>query len=258
MEDIKNFIKEKASERELYDLKFSQRLDNFYIERFTNNRWYFFLNFKGFLYYLQIKKNLKLQEKIKKISLMSKFIKNSEFVDFDYSRLVQLEKIMKKNKPKTIFEFGSGISTVWMSYIINKFNLNCKIFSFENNKFYLDKLKKNLDNDILKNISFSLKELKVFKFNNRRFVRYDNMPSLDNVDLLYIDGPVLYDYKENENIKFILSGDIIHLLNNELSLPQMILTDKKYDLYPTINSFRKYTKTFDRVYRSVIYKKVKN
>lgn len=242
MEDIKNFINEKTSKEELYAIKFSERLDSFYIERFTNNSKYFFLNIKGFFYFIKTIQIKKLEEKIKKISFLSKFIKNTGSTEFDYGRLVQLEKIIKKNKPKLILEYGSGVSSVWMSYIINKYNLDCKILSLDNNKFYQDKIKKNIDKNILKNLTFILKELKLFKYKNSRFVRYNNTSFFENIDLLYIDGPVLYDHKENENIRFIKSGDIIHSLINNLHLPKMILTDGKYDLYPMINHFKKYKK----------------
>ena len=147
---------------------------------------------------------------------------------------------------------------MWMSYIINKHNLDCKIFfSFEDNKYYLDKLSKNIDFNILKNITFSLKKLKLFKHKDRRFVRYDSISSLENVDLLYIDGPVMYEYKKKfENCKFIKSGDIIHMLINELPLPKMIVTDKKYDLYPIIKKTKKFKIRFDRLYNSLILNKV--
>lgn len=143
-----------------------------------------------------------------------------------------------------------------MSYIINKLNLDCKIFSFDQDKSYLDKLLKNIDFNILKNITFCFKKLKLFKYKDRRFLRYDSIPSLDNVDLLYIDGPVMYEYKKYENFKFIKSGDIIHFIINELSLPKMIVTDKKYDLYSIINKTKKFKIRFDRLHRSLILNKV--
>jgi hypothetical protein len=256
VEDIKKFFQEKANEDELYDLKFSERLHSFYIERFTNNLSYFSLSISKIFYLFQIHKRKILENYIKKNSFIIKFIEQTGFKDFDFDRLVQLEKILKKNKPKIIFEFGSGLSTIWMSNIINKHNLNCKIFSFDNNKSYLDKISKNIDYNISKNITFCLRELELFKYKNRKFVRYNNILPLDNVDLLYIDGPVMYDYKKYDDIKFIKSGDIIHCLINELSLPKMILTDGKYDLYPVIKKFKKFKTSFDRVHRSLIYTKV--
>lgn len=256
MEEIEKFINQKASECELYDYTFSQKLDNIYINRHTNKLSLFSLNIKKIFFFLQIVRRENLKKSIKKNAFLIDFIKKTNISSFDYDRLVHLEKIIKKNKPKVIFELGSGVSTVWMSYIINKHNLDCKIFSFEDNKFYLDKLLKNIDFNILKNITFSLKKLKLFKHKDRRFVRYDSLPTLENVDLLYIDGPVMYEYKKFENIKFIKSGDINHILINELPLPKMIVTDKKYDLYPIIKKTKKFKIRFDRLYHSLILNKV--
>ena len=223
MEEIEKFINQKASGCELYDYTFSQKLNNIYINQHTNKLSLYSSDIKKIFYFLQIKRREILKKSIKKNAFLIDFIKKSNISSFDFDRLVHLEKIIKKNKPKVIFEFGSGASTVWMSYIINKHNLDCKIFSFEDNKYYLDKLSKNIDFNILKTLLFSLKKLKLFKHKDRRFVRYDSIPSLENVDLLYIDGPVMYEYKKKfENCKFIKSGDIIHMLINELPLPKMI------------------------------------
>ena len=128
MNDIENFINEKISENELRDLKYSERLNRFYIELYINNHKYFFKNISGFLFFLQIRKKKLLEEKIKKIPFISKFIEKTGFKDFDFCRLVELEKNIIKNKPKIIFELGAGMSTVWMSYIVNKFKKYKKNF----------------------------------------------------------------------------------------------------------------------------------
>lgn len=70
MEDIKKFIQEKANEDELYDLKFSERLHSFYIERFTNNLSYFSLSISKIFYLFQIHKRKILENYIKKILLL--------------------------------------------------------------------------------------------------------------------------------------------------------------------------------------------
>lgn len=255
---ILEFIRQKPSREELYDLKFANKLYRFYIDRFTNNYKLFFKNIKNIIFFLKIYKKNKILNHLSNDKFIKKSIANIGFNDFGLYRLIHLKEILKKKNPKKILEIGSGMSTIYMSTLINEFKLDCKIYSLENDPVYLDKIIKNNDQDVLKNIVFIKKELKVFKYNNRRYVSHDNVEFIEHIDILYIDGPVLYKFKEFDGIKYIKSGDVIDILTKQVSIPTTIITDKKYDLYPTIKKFNKYNAEFDPVFWSIIYEKKSN
>ena len=100
MDDIEKFINEKASEGELYDFKFSQRLGNIYIEQYTNKLSLFSSDIKKIFYFLQIIKREISKRFINKNVFIIDFIKKSNISSFDFDRLVHLEKIIKKINQK--------------------------------------------------------------------------------------------------------------------------------------------------------------
>lgn len=255
-QNLIEFINEKPSSNELYDLKFSERVNRFYIERYTNNFKLFFKNIKNVIFFLNL---IILKKKIKSLSnqyFIKKFLKDTGFSDFNLSRLIQLKELIIKKKPKKILELGSGVSTVFMSYLINDLKLNCKIYSYDNDNDYINKIIKNSSKDILNNIIFKVHELTLFKFNNRRFIKYNNDKYIENIDILYVDGPVLYKFKNYENIKYTKCGDIIEIFKNVTDLPKTIVLDKKYDLHPTVKNYKKYKSRFNRITRTIIYEKI--
>ena len=254
--NIIEFINEKPSSDELYDFKFSERVDRFYIDRYTNNFKLFFKNIKNIIFFINL---IIVRKKIESLSnqyFIKKFLMDTGFSSFNLSRLIQLKELIIKKKPKKILELGSGVSTVFMSYLINDLKLDCKIYSYDNDNDYINKIIKNSSKNILNNIIFNEHQLTLFKFNNRRFIRYNNDKYIENIDILYIDGPVLYKFKKYENIKYIKCGDIIEIIKNISDLPKTIVLDKKYDLHPTVKNYKKYKSRFNRTTRTIIYEKI--
>lgn len=203
------------------------------IEKYKNNKFLYLLNLKPFFLrqLLKVKKKKFINNKN-----FSKFINNLRLTDFKLERLIQLEEIILKKKPKMIVEFGSGISTYVMSYCINKYNIESKIISFENDKSYLDKIKKELDHNILKNIDFKLVDVEFFSKREKKFISYkdsENYLKNLNIDFCYVDGPVIFNDK---NYKNTISGDVIKLFENKI-FPKNILLDGKYDLYRHIKYY---------------------
>lgn len=203
------------------------------IEKYKKNKFLYLFNLKLFFLrqLLKIKKKIFTNDKN-----FTKFINEVKLQHFKIERLIQLKEIILKKKPKIIVEFGAGISTYVISYYINKYNIDSKIITFEKDKSYLDKIKKNLDQNILKNIDFKLTDIEFFSKRKKKFISHkdsENYLKNLNIDFCYIDGPVVYN---KENYKNTISGDLIKLFENKI-FPRYILLDGKYDLYRHIKYY---------------------
>ena len=122
------------------------------------------------------------------------------------------------NKRTTIFEFGSGWSTLIFSLALrelrNKYIKNIKLlrrnnpfelFVVENEKKYLNisrnRIKKfnnylNIKDPI--KIHYHISDVEMTTFNNRICTKYKNLP-LCNPDFVYLDGPDQFNIKKNIN-----------------------------------------------------------
>ncbi len=132
--------------------------------------------------------------------------------------LYRLYQFIIINKRTTIFEFGSG----WSSLIFNlamkelkdKFNNEVKflrrnnpfeIFILENERKFLNitknRIKKFNKEQKIKNpiiVRYSLSEVEMTTFNNRICTQYKKLP-LCNPDFIYLDGPDQFKIKKNVN-----------------------------------------------------------
>ena len=132
--------------------------------------------------------------------------------------LYRLYQYVLINKRTTIFEFGSGWSTLIFSLALkelrDKFSEEVKLlrrnnpfelFVLENEKKYLnitrDRIKKfnkylNIKNPIEINYSFS--DVEMTLLNNRICTQYKKLP-LCNPDFIYLDGPDQFNVKRDIN-----------------------------------------------------------
>ena len=115
--------------------------------------------------------------------------------------LKRLEEICQITKPKLIFEFGSGVSTVVLAKYAQE--NNCRIFTFDEEFKYLTRAYNNANRRYkTNNITFiySPKNYKDF---------LENLEPNKKIDLLIIDGPTTNRYNEaakNFYYKFISAG----------------------------------------------------
>lgn len=123
---------------------------------------------------------------------------------WDY-KVVHFSRLVRKLKPRTVLELGSGASTILLTELLErnkrKYGIDYKLYSVEQSEKYYDYFKKNFPTN--ENVSMSLeKVLHIEDFNGRKVIKYENYPITDP-DLLYIDGP----YDENPYI----NGDLLYL-----------------------------------------------
>ena len=172
---------------------------------------------KKFIENFFIKKGLKLLvdlSKKKKLSV-NEMISNEPYIP-ELDDLYNLYQYVLINKRTTVFEFGSGWSTLIFSLALkelrDKFfnevkllrrNNRFELFVVENEKRYLNisknRVKKfnkylNIKNPIKINYHFS--DVEMTTFDNKICTQYKNLP-LSNPDFIYLDGPDQFNVKKD-------------------------------------------------------------
>jgi hypothetical protein len=130
-------------------------------------------------------------------NILSAFLDSQKFIPFTSwsispSGLLHIINYITINQPKVVVEFGSGITTFYISELIKKNNLVTKFYSVDHDEQWIEIVKKNLDNDIT---NFILAPLSQKKTLNKHFFNwYDENILNQNLDkkeveLIIIDGP---------------------------------------------------------------------
>ena len=166
-----------------------------------------------------IKKNLKsiVDFSKKEEPSVNKMVMNELYIPY-LSKLYRLYQFVLINKRTTVFEFGSGWSTLIFSLALkelrDKFSKEVKrlrrnnpfeLFVLENEKKYLSisrnrvqKFNKslNIKNPIKSNYHFS--DVEMTLFNGKICTQYKKLP-LCNPDFIYLDGPDQFNVKKDIN-----------------------------------------------------------
>ena len=169
-----------------------------------------------------IKRNLKSIVELAREKTKPKQINNKMGGDKAYlptlKDLYRIYQFVLLNKRTSVFEFGSGWSSLILSLALkelkDKFSKEVKqlrrnnpfeLFVLENEKKYLNitknKIKKfckdlNIQNPIKINYYFS--DVEMTLFNNKICTQYKKVP-LCNPDLIYLDGPNQFNVKKDIN-----------------------------------------------------------
>ena len=174
---------------------------------------------KKFVENFFISKNLKF---LVELSNKQRPSVNQMIVDLPYvpelDDLYRLYQFIVMNKRTTVFEFGSGWSTLIFSLALNelrkKFSQDVKIlrrnnlfelFVIENEKKYLnitknriEKFYKQLNQKNLIKINYNFSDVEMTLFNNKICTQYKKLP-LCNPDFIYLDGPDQFNVKKDIN-----------------------------------------------------------
>ena len=96
------------------------------------------------------------------------------------------------NKPQTIVELGSGITTLINGYALEKYNPDGKLISLDHDKDYAEITREEINqNGLNAFVDLSVAPLKDVKVNGEQFRWYDlsGLPDKTKIDLLVVDGP---------------------------------------------------------------------
>jgi len=95
-------------------------------------------------------------------------------------------------KPKTIVEAGSGLSSLIVGYTLKQYEINGKLITFDDKFQYAEKTKQLVEKHNLSNfVNIINTEIQDYNYDNISFKWYDSrsFESLKKIDLLIIDGP---------------------------------------------------------------------
>jgi len=103
-----------------------------------------------------------------------------------------LFQIIVDEKPKTIVEAGSGLSSIIIGYTLKQFKINGKLISLDDKIQFTEKSREQIDKHELSDyVDIIHAPIQEYEENNKTFKWY-SIESLENVkeiDLLIIDGP---------------------------------------------------------------------
>tara|TARA_A100001011_G_scaffold107641_1_gene114216 strand:+ start:207 stop:998 length:792 start_codon:yes stop_codon:yes gene_type:complete len=151
------------------------------------------------------------------------------------SDLYSLYNIIITHKRTTVLEFGSGWSSLIISYALQ--NLKKKyskeitkirrsnpfeLFIIENEKKYLNETKKKLKklNEI--KIHYTLSKVKMINYKGKFATEYSKLP-LCNPDFIYLDGPDQYNIKKSSNNFSTAHPDLMPMVADILKMEYFLL-----------------------------------
>ena len=132
--------------------------------------------------------------------------------DADYQLLIDF---ITEFKPKCIVEYGSGFSTRIIQKTINDLELDTKFFSFEDNKYYYDFIKKNIECTEAMQLC-PMEKVGSWKGNDKLARYYHSYDGMEDVDFVIIDGPDVGRY----NIRAVINVVDLHerFSNNKINV----------------------------------------
>lgn len=143
---------------------------------------------------MYLKKLLKNCKNYEKYGIPKRFKKLINGSTISYEGMQLLKFIIRKISPRVTLEFGSGLSTLFLSNIISK---NSFSISIEDSIEYLSKTKEMLGKP-RNNIILHYAPISKLKFKFKYFLSYElsYLKHLNNkkLDLVFIDGPLGYKY----------------------------------------------------------------
>ncbi len=137
------------------------------------------------------------------------FPKNMLFHSFDYIDLNNIIKIIKKHKPKTVLELGSGYSTYAIIYALMHVHKNndFKFYSVDQTLDYQKHLMSEFPKNLKDKIIFQHRKVNIKEFKNTKMSFFDDLPN-EKFDFIYEDRQDHPDTK--------IAGDILKYENEKI------------------------------------------
>lgn len=151
--------------------------------------------------------------------------------------LENLINVVKKTKPRKILEFGGGYSTIAFCYAISElkknFNINAKLYSYDQNEDYLNITKKIIPDEYKQYVNFIYSPLEVKNVNGIN-MNYFKKLEIINYDLIYEDRYNSHNAYPN--------CDIIKIIEETNFFPNIIFDGHWSDVHYYKNKYKNHYK----------------
>jgi len=184
-------------------------------------------------------------------------LKNKKLFGFyEKYKEIQIIELFSNKRIKTIYEFGSGASTILIAKQLHrqhlKFGVLGKLKSFDQSQEWIEHLKKKIPKHLTRYFEIKKCKLEYFEKKGFRFIKYKDIKYQKNIDAAYIDGPGIGLIKNIPKCKTIICGNILDLMQKKVNY---IFTDKRFSTINIKNKFSKaYCFSINLYFRSVIAK----
>ncbi len=206
------------------------------------------------LFFIQIKYKLKkfyrdlILQKIHKFIFYKfhkiQFSKNMPFSYVDYIDLNNIIKTIKKYKPKTVLEIGSGYSTYAIIYALLNVHKNkqFKFYSLDQTLDYQKKLIDDFPKNFRDDIIFLHREINVKEFKNKKMSFFNDLPN-EKFDFIYedrkdhLDTKIAGDIIKYEHDKINDTDNFLFIIDGMISTVDYYKNNLKFKYSYDVNSF---------------------
>lgn len=186
-------------------------------------------------------------------------LKLSRAVSNDFSGLLQtprylhLADVIYRRRPKIIYEFGPGVSTVFMAKFASMLGLKPEIVALEQSQFWHDKLAAALPDEVRNMIDLRKTHLAYERIGPYRSIYSTNVTYPREIDLVYVDGPT-WSLVEGLRHQPVMADLIV--ASQSGARIKYAITDKRFALLRATRELigNKFTSiTVSRTWRSCIF-----
>lgn len=208
---------------------FIKKLLKYFVHEIYN---YFYLTAKpkfiNPIFYLRLIRNISNKKKLKTFLRDEKYIDNKITTGCSYTDYKKIIDLIIDNKPNNVCEFGSGISTLivakTLKFNFEKFQINGKIFSYEEDFSYYENTKQMIKESNLTNyIELIYSPTNYKTYNNFLGVYYEKFDLSKKYQFFIIDGPNL----KNKNKIKPFNADIINYYEKNPNSEFIAFLDKR-------------------------------
>jgi hypothetical protein len=153
-------------------------------------------------------------------------------------RRVHLAHVIRTVRPGSIWEFGSGTSTLWIALLLRHLHERTghkgHLVSLEQSPRWYEAIQAAFPDDLREYVDLRLERVRLSRFGNWRGIHFDVTPP-QAIDLAYVDGPTRTRGDARSDFPYSpFSANLVQLhgLGTRIG---MAVTDHRWPIYPLLN-----------------------